>query len=67
MKLSDVKTFRDLCASFFVLDFEPEDAPKRKRARKEDGTYQADDPITKAINEAFVQEYTVNKVKSTKK
>jgi len=24
MKLSDVKTFRDLCASFFVLEFEPE-------------------------------------------
>ena len=31
MKQSDVKTFRDLCASFFVLDFEPEGKPKKKR------------------------------------
>ena len=32
MKQSDVKTFRDLCASFFVLDFEPEGESKKKRA-----------------------------------
>tara|TARA_B110000196_G_C20645541_1_gene430494 strand:+ start:40 stop:171 length:132 start_codon:yes stop_codon:yes gene_type:complete len=31
MKQSDVETFRDLCASFFVLDFEPEGKPKKKR------------------------------------
>ena len=24
MKLSDVKTFRDLCASFFILEFDPD-------------------------------------------
>ena len=41
MKQSDVKTFRDLCASFFVLEFEPEEktkkkgtAPKKKRQPK---------------------------------
>ena len=34
MKQSDVKTFRDLCASFFVLDFEPEGKPKKKRAAR---------------------------------
>ena len=32
MKQSDVKTFRDLCASFFVLDFEPEGKSQKKRA-----------------------------------
>ena len=32
MKQSDVKTFRDLCASFFVLDFEPEGKPAKKRS-----------------------------------
>jgi|TARA_R110000751_G_scaffold125646_2_gene227399 hypothetical protein len=54
MKLSDVKTFRDLCASFFILSFEPEDKPN-KRARKKDGRYQADDPKTLNINEAYKQ------------
>ena len=53
MKLSDVKTFRDLCASFFVLNFEPEDEPEKKRARTEKGRYKADDPRTKDINEAW--------------
>ena len=31
-------------------------APKRKRAHKADGSFQADDPSTPDINEAFVQE-----------
>ena len=69
MKLSDVKTFRDLCASFFVLEFEPEkpekkcpkcngtgkilEQCKRKRARTKKGRYKADDPKTKDINEAY--------------
>ena len=56
MKLSDVKTFRDLCASFFVLNFEPEDPPKRRRARTEDGRYRGDNPKTKNINEAYEDE-----------
>ena len=34
MKFSDIKTFKDLLASFFVLKFDPEDEPKPKRARK---------------------------------
>ena len=53
MKLSDVKTFKDLCASFFVLDFEPEDKPIRKRARMKDGRYRGDDPKTRTVNEAY--------------
>ena len=69
MKLSEVKTFRDLCASLFVLDFEPEvpekECPrckgtgkipvqrKRKRARTKTGRYKADNPKTKDINEAY--------------
>tara|TARA_X000001382_G_scaffold121135_2_gene103198 strand:- start:3225 stop:3389 length:165 start_codon:yes stop_codon:yes gene_type:complete len=53
MKLSDVKTFRDLCASIFVLEFEPEDKPKKKRTRTKRGRYKADDPKTKDINEAW--------------
>ena len=51
MKLSDVKTFRDLCSSFFVLKFEPEEKPKR--ARTKSGTYKGDDPKTKDVNEAW--------------
>tara|TARA_R110002020_G_scaffold48664_2_gene138603 strand:+ start:29480 stop:29656 length:177 start_codon:yes stop_codon:yes gene_type:complete len=51
MKLSDVKTFRDLCTSFFILNFEPE--KKRKRARTESGRYKADNPKTRTINEAY--------------
>ncbi len=35
MRLSEVKTFRDLCASFFVMEFEPE---KKKTARKKTQT-----------------------------
>ncbi len=53
MKLSDVKTFRDLCASFFVLHFEPEDKPKKKRTRTKKGRYKADNPATKDVNEAW--------------
>jgi hypothetical protein len=53
MKFSDIKTFRDLLASFFVLEFEPEDEPKRKRARTKKGRYKADDPKTKDVNEAW--------------
>jgi len=55
MKLSDVKTFRDLCSSMFVLRFEPEDKPKRKRkrARTKGGRYKADNPATKDVNEAW--------------
>ena len=53
MKLSDVKTFRDLCASFFVLNFDPEVKSKRKRARTKTGRYKADNPKTKKINEAY--------------
>ena len=44
MKLSEVKTFKDLCRSFFVLEFKEEDKskpkpkpkskPKSKNARK---------------------------------
>ena len=35
MKLSDVKTFRDLCSSMFVLNFEPENNKKKStRAKK---------------------------------
>ena len=30
MKLSDVKTFRDLCSSMFVLNFEAEKKAKKK-------------------------------------
>ena len=30
MKLSDVKTFRDLCTSLFVLEFEPERKTKSR-------------------------------------
>tara|TARA_B100000287_G_scaffold396834_1_gene412851 strand:+ start:184 stop:399 length:216 start_codon:yes stop_codon:yes gene_type:complete len=30
--------------------------PKRKRARKSDGTYRGDDPTTKDINEAWENE-----------
>jgi len=33
MKLSDVKTFRDLCSSMFVLNFEPENNKKKKSTR----------------------------------
>jgi hypothetical protein len=33
MKLSDVKTFRDLCSSMFVLNFEPEHNKKKKATR----------------------------------
>ena len=51
MKLSEVKTFRDLCTSFFVLDFDPEDKPKR--ARTESGRYKGDDPDTEDVNEAW--------------
>ena len=53
MKLSDVKTFRDLCSSFFVLKFKPEDVPKKKRARTSKGRYKGDNPKTKDINEAW--------------
>tara|TARA_R110000764_G_scaffold128580_1_gene216366 strand:- start:341 stop:502 length:162 start_codon:yes stop_codon:yes gene_type:complete len=53
MRLSDVVTFRDVCASFFVLNFEPE---KTKRARTKDGKYKGDDPKTKNINEAYENE-----------
>ena len=53
MKLSDVKTFKDLCESFFVLDFEPESKPKRKRARMKDGRYRGDNPKTRTVNEAY--------------
>ncbi len=53
MKLSDVKTFRELCASFFVLEFEPEGKTKKKRARTKKGRYKVDDPKTKDINEAY--------------
>ena len=53
MKFSDIKTFRDLLASFFVLNFDPEDEAKPKRARKKDGRYQADDPSTPDVNEAY--------------
>ena len=68
MKLSDVKTFRDLCASIFVLEFEPEThedcsvckgtgkvpiKKKRKRARTKKGRYKADNPKTKNVNEAY--------------
>ena len=53
MKFSDIKTFRDLLASFFVLKFDPEDEPKPKRARKKDGRYKADDPSTPNLNEAY--------------
>jgi len=55
MKLSDVKTFRDLCASFFILEFDPENTLelKKKRARTKKGRYKADDPKTKDINEAY--------------
>ena len=66
MKLSDVKTFRDLCASFFVLHLEPEDEPKpktkrkRKRARTKSGRYKADNPATKDVNEAWEQEEEKN-------
>ena len=58
MKLSDVKTFRDLCSSVFVLEFESEDKPKRKRkrARTKGGRYKADNPATKDVNEAWEQE-----------
>tara|TARA_R100000008_G_scaffold33626_1_gene18997 strand:+ start:387 stop:602 length:216 start_codon:yes stop_codon:yes gene_type:complete len=71
MKLSDVKTFRDLCSSIFVLEFEPEipekECPKckgtgrvrierkRKRARTKGGRYKADNPATKDVNEAWEQ------------
>ena len=54
MKFSDIKTFKDLLASFFVLKFDPEDEPKPKRARKKSGQYKADDPSTPDINEAYV-------------
>jgi len=53
MKFSDIKTFKDLLASFFVLKFDPEDEPKPKRARKKSGQYKADDPSTPDINEAY--------------
>ena len=57
MKLSEVKTFRDLCSSFFILDFEPE--TKLKRARKDNGTYIADNPKTRTINEAYAHHTAV--------
>ena len=55
MKLSDVKTFKDFLASFFVLKFEPEDTPKpkKKRARTKSGKFKGDDPKTKNVNEAW--------------
>ena len=64
MKFSDIKSFKDLLASFFVLKFEPEDEPKpkakpkvkRKRARTKKGQYKADNPATKNINEAYEKE-----------
>ena len=34
MRLSDVKTFKDLCASFFVLEFEPETRKTTKKKTK---------------------------------
>ena len=34
MKLSDVKTFRDLCSSMFVLNFEPENNKKNKKSTR---------------------------------
>ena len=34
MKLSDVKTLRDLCSSMFVLNFEPEHNKKKKSMLK---------------------------------
>jgi hypothetical protein len=33
MKQSDIKNFRDLCSSIFVLNFEPEEKPKKKPVR----------------------------------
>jgi len=33
-----------------------EPAKRRARAKKDDGTFQADDPATPDVNEAFVQE-----------
>ena len=51
MKFSDIKTFRDLCASFFILEFEPEEKPKR--ARKKSGKFKGDNPKTKDVNEAW--------------
>ena len=41
MKFSDIKTFKDLLASFFVLKFDPEDEPKPKRARKKKWSIQS--------------------------
>jgi hypothetical protein len=35
MKLSEVKTFKDLCLSFFVLEFKAEDKPKPKPKPKQ--------------------------------
>ena len=53
MKFSDIKTFKDFLASFFILEFEPEEKPKR--ARTKSGTYKGDDPKTKDVNEAWEQ------------
>ena len=63
MKLSDVKTFRDLCSSMFVLNFDPEDKSKPKRARKNNGTYIADNPKTRSINEAYAHHATLTRKK----
>jgi len=61
MKFSDIKTFKDFLASFFVLKFEPEDTPKpkqkikpkKKRARTKSGKFKGDNPKTKDVNEAW--------------
>jgi|TARA_R110002050_G_C8574684_1_gene483009 hypothetical protein len=64
MKFSDIKTFKDFLASFFVLKFEPENTPsylkpeqkskpKNKRARTKSGKFKGDNPKTKNVNEAW--------------
>ena len=64
MKFSDIKTFKDFLASFFVLKFETEDTPsylkpeekpkpKKKRARTKSGKFKGDNPKTKNVNEAW--------------
>lgn len=45
-------------ASTKITSTKKDPAKRRARAKKDDGTFQADDPATPDVNEAFVQEPT---------
>jgi hypothetical protein len=53
-----IEEFLKMPADFTFKKAEPkkETPKKRKRARKKDGTYQADDPSTPDVNEAWIEE-----------